>query len=145
MDDVTLRTVEELVQLLSGTPIVELQLDDGDLHVSLRRSPPVASSPGSGVEHLPPPLDDDLAYVSAPLLGVFYRSPSPGAPPFVHVGDQVEIGQVIGLIEAMKIFNEIQAEVSGKVRAVLAEDGAFVEADQRLIAIDTQASEEQSA
>src|SRR5581483_7768098 len=123
-----------------------LELVDGDVRITIKRDSAAPADP-SGI---PPAaasgvVDDTLAYVCAPLLGTFYRSPSPGAEWFVRENDQVEIGQVVGLIEAMKIFNEIQAEVSGKVRAVLAEDGAFVEADQRLIAIDTQASEEQSA
>jgi acetyl/propionyl-CoA carboxylase alpha subunit len=129
--------LRELIELLNGTPIVEFDLQDGDLHIALKRG-------GAATAGAAPRLKDDgLAYVTAPLLGTFYRSPSPGTEPFVREGDQVEKGQVIGLIEAMKIFNEIQAEVSGRVHAILVEDGAFVEAEQRLIALDFQASGEQ--
>lgn len=129
------------MELLQGTSIVELELHDGDLKVSIKRDPG-----NIGAERILPstePVDDHFGYVTAPLLGTFYRSPSPGTDAFVKDGDWLEQGQVIGLIEAMKIFNEIQAEVSGRVQAILAEDGAFVEADQRLIAVDTHANKEE--
>ena len=141
MNDPWLDELQQLIELLNGTSIVELELRDGDLHVAIKRG--AAGSRESAVGSHEAAPADDFAYVTAPLLGTFYRSPSPGAEVFVKEGDQVEKGQVIGLIEAMKIFNEIQAEVSGRVYAILAEDGAFVEADQRLIAIDTQSSEEE--
>jgi acetyl-CoA carboxylase biotin carboxyl carrier protein len=134
--------LRELIDLLSGTSIAELELRDGDLYIALKRgatlSQPVDPKAEPGAYE-----DANLVFVRAPLLGIFYRAASPGAEAFVHEGDQVEKGQVIGLIEAMKIFNEIQAEVSGRVRAILVEDGAFVEADQRLIALDIHTSEEE--
>jgi len=129
-----LADLRELIDLLEGTAIAELELHDGDLQISIKRGG--AGSPASHAAPETEPEDDGLAYVTAPLLGTFYLASSPGAEPFVRKGDQVEKGQVIGLIEAMKIFNEIQAEVSGRVRAILVEDGSFVEADQRLIAIE---------
>jgi acetyl-CoA carboxylase biotin carboxyl carrier protein len=141
VDNPWLDELQQLMELLNGTSIVELELRDGDLHVAIKRGAVGSRELGVGSRESAPA--DDFAYVIAPLLGTFYRSPSPGADAFVKEGDQVEKGQVIGLIEAMKIFNEIQAEVSGRVHAILAEDGAFVEADQRLIAIDTHSSEEQ--
>jgi acetyl-CoA carboxylase biotin carboxyl carrier protein len=145
VDNLWLDELQQLIELLHDTSIAELELRDGDLHVAIKRGA-AGPTPGSGVPGPEPALvDPGLAYVVAPLLGTFYRSPSPGADVFVKEGDQVEKGQVIGLIEAMKIFNEIQAEVSGRVHAILVEDGAFVEADQRLIAIDTNHSEEQPA
>jgi len=129
--------LRELIELLDGTSIVELELQEGDLRIAVKRGPNAAAA-------TPAPEADEagIAYVTAPLLGTFFRAASPGAEPFVHEGEQVEKGQVIGLIEAMKIFNEIQAEISGRVHAILVEDGAFVEADQRLIAIDTRSEEE---
>jgi len=139
VDNPWLDELQQLIELLSGTSIVELELQDGDLHVAIKRGAVGSRESGVGRESAPA---EDLAYICAPLLGTFYRSPSPGADAFVKEGDQVEKGQVIGLIEAMKIFNEIQAEVSGRVHAVLAEDGAFVEADQRLIAFEPHTSEE---
>ncbi len=141
MDTAWLDELRQLMELLDGTSIAELELQDGDLHVAIKRG--AVATPASQATTSPEPADAGLAYVCAPLLGTFYRSPSPGAEPFVNEGDQVEKGQVIGLIEAMKIFNEIQAEVSGRVHAILAEDGAFVEADQRLIAIDSHDGEDE--
>ena len=72
----------------------------------------------------------------APLTGVFYRSPSPGAEPYVREGGQVNSGQVIGLIEAMKLFNEIKSDVTGTIRRVAAGDGDLVKAQQTLIEVD---------
>ena len=144
MEEAWLDELRGLLDLLSGTSIAELELHDGDLHIALKRDPSAARQP-LPAEAAEPADDPSLVYVLAPLLGTFYRSATPGAEPFVHEGDQVEKGQVVGLIEAMKIFNEIQAEASGQVRAILVEDGAFVEADQRLIALDTHTSEEQPA
>ncbi|MDE3076917.1 MAG: biotin carboxyl carrier domain-containing protein [Chloroflexota bacterium] len=142
-----LAELRQLICLLAGTSIAEIELDDGDLHLSIKRQPRPACAGDDGpapTERLEEPEDSDhLAYVSAPLLGTFYRAPAPGAPPLVREGEQVEKGQVVGLIEAMKIFNEIQAEVSGLVRAILVEDGAFVEANQHLLAIETQAAEDE--
>ena len=134
--------LRELTELLRGTPIVELELADGDLHIALKREPQARRTGAEAVGSGAAVDDDQLAYVRAPLLGTFFRSPSPGADPFVKEGDHLEKGQIVGLIEAMKIFNEIQAEVSGRVQAILVEDGSFVEAEQRLIAIDTQSAED---
>lgn len=142
MDTAWLDELQQLIELLDGTSIAELELQDGDLHVAIKRGPATAAA-AQGATLQAEPEDAGLAYVCAPLLGTFYRSPTPGADPFVNEGDQVEKGQVIGLIEAMKIFNEIQAEVSGRVHAILVEDGAFVEADQRLIAIDSHDREDE--
>ena len=128
--------LRELIELLDGTSIVELELQEGDLRIAVKRGPNSAARPAPEAE------EAGIVYVTAPLLGTFFHAASPGAEPFVHEGEQVEKGQVIGLIEAMKIFNEIQAEISGRVHAILVEDGAFVEADQRLIAIDTRSEEE---
>ena len=141
MEQAWLDELRELIDLLDGTPIAELELQDGDLHVAIKRTPGAAIAPSE----VKTPADDEYSYVLAPLLGTFFRQASPGSDPFVKEGDQVEKGQVVGLIEAMKIFNEIQAEVSGRVHAILVEDGDFVEADQRLIAIDTDHSEEPPA
>ncbi|MGD8684402.1 MAG: acetyl-CoA carboxylase, partial [Chloroflexota bacterium] len=74
--------------------------------------------------------------VNAPLTGVFYRSPSPGAEPYVREGGAVSVGQVIGLIEAMKLFNEIKSDVTGTVRRIAVGDGDLVKARQALIEVD---------
>jgi acetyl-CoA carboxylase biotin carboxyl carrier protein len=74
--------------------------------------------------------------VRAPLTGIFYASPGPGSPPYVGVGREVVVGQVIGLIEAMKLFNEIKSDQAGRVVRVIAEDGALVKAKQPLIEVE---------
>jgi acetyl-CoA carboxylase biotin carboxyl carrier protein len=74
--------------------------------------------------------------VRAPLTGIYYASPSPSAPPYVTVGQQVAVGQIIGLIEAMKLFNEIKSDASGKVVRMVAESGKLVRAKQPLIEVE---------
>ena len=78
----------------------------------------------------------DLATIVAPLTGVFYRSPSPSVPPYVDVGDRVEPDTVVGLIETMKIFNEILAEQSGRIAGIVAETGQLVHAGETLMMVD---------
>jgi acetyl-CoA carboxylase biotin carboxyl carrier protein len=74
--------------------------------------------------------------VKAPLTGIYYGAPSPGATPYVAVGDHVEVGQIIGLIEAMKLFNEIKSDLSGRVARVCVESGQLVKAKQPLIEVE---------
>ncbi|MEW9547200.1 acetyl-CoA carboxylase biotin carboxyl carrier protein [Nonomuraea sp. NPDC050783] len=82
-------------------------------------------------------LDEGLHYVRSPIVGTFYRAPEPGAKPFVAAGGRVEKGQQIGIVEALKMMNPIEADCSGEVVEVLAADGTPVEFDQRLIAVRT--------
>ena len=89
------------------------------------RSGPAASEPTATVKA-----------VKAPLTGVFYGSSSPGSPAFVTVGQQVAVGQVIGLIEAMKLFNEIKSDQAGRVARIVAESGKLVKAKQTLIEVE---------
>ena len=93
----------------------------------------INSEPEATVENLP--AEDKTDYITAPLVGTYYSSPKPDDPPFIKKGDKVEIGQTICIIEAMKIFNEIDAEVSGVVDEILVEDGAPVEYGQEIISI----------
>lgn len=94
-------------------------------------TPAVPSAPASG-------SSDDSKYVAikAPMIGTFYRSSSPDKPSFVNVGDEVKQGQVICIIEAMKLFNEIESEVSGKIVKVLVDNASPVEYDQPLFLVD---------
>ncbi|HTY13879.1 MAG TPA: acetyl-CoA carboxylase biotin carboxyl carrier protein [Candidatus Omnitrophota bacterium] len=79
--------------------------------------------------------DEGLLAVTSPMVGTFYRSPSPDSPPFINVGDQVNAGKVVCIIEAMKLFNEIESEVSGKIVKILVENGKTVEYGQKLMLV----------
>jgi acetyl-CoA carboxylase biotin carboxyl carrier protein len=98
-------------------------------------NPSSGSSSASGLASAPAPVAAAVLAVRAPLTGIFYASPGPGSPPFVSVGREVVVGQVIGLIEAMKLFNEIKSDQAGRVVRVIAEDGALVKAKQPLIEV----------
>ena len=86
------------------------------------------------VEEINSPDSDNIS-IKSPLVGTFYKSSKPGEPPFINIGDQIKKGDTICIIEAMKIFNEIEAEVSGKIIKILVEDGTPVEYDQPLVII----------
>ena len=93
---------------------------------------PVAAPPPPTAPPAPAPVAEDLVVVPAPMVGVFYRSPEPGAPPFVEAGGRVEAGATMGLVEVMKMFNGVTAPVSGEVVEVLAGNDEFVEFGQPL-------------
>lgn len=96
----------------------------------------------AGPEHETPPAEHKGVNLVAPMTGVFYRAPSPDAPNFVEVGDVVAPGQTIGLIEAMKVFSEVPAEIGGRVLAILADNGKLVQADEPLMSVDPADAEE---
>ena len=77
-----------------------------------------------------------MHYITAPLVGTFYVSPKPGEPPFIKVGDKIEAGKIICIIEAMKIFNEIEADINGTVKEVLIDDSSPVEYGQKIISVE---------
>ena len=105
-------------------------------------APPVTSAPEAPApsadlpEEKPAAGGENLIEVRSPIVGTFYRSSSPEKPPFVKVGDKIEVGSVVCIVEAMKLFNEIESEVSGEIVKVLAEDASPVEYDQPLFLID---------
>ena len=118
-----------------------LEVRQGDLRVAVSRdgAEPVAAADAATGAPGPAPAREAVApraeakAVTAPLTGIFYRSPSPQAPAFVQVGAVVGVGDVIGLIEAMKLFNEVRSTVSGRVKRVAAESGQLVRAHQPLV------------
>jgi acetyl-CoA carboxylase biotin carboxyl carrier protein len=83
-----------------------------------------------------PAVTDNLLTIKSPMIGTFYRSSSPDKSPFINVGDEIEVGKVVCIIEAMKLFNEIESEVRGKIVKVLAEDASPVEYDQPLFLVE---------
>lgn len=95
---------------------------------------PATNSPAPAAA--PTAADDKLVTIKSPMIGTFYRSPSPDKPSFVNVGDDIKAGQVLCIVEAMKLFNEIESEISGKIVKVLIDDASPVEYDQPLFLVE---------
>jgi len=153
-----LRKIKKLIDLLEESNLAELEIKEGEEVVRLSRVPknaaPVGAAPAAvpvAVAAAPAPVAAAPAapaaeapaanalpaghVVKAPMVGTFYASASPGAPPFVKVGQQVKAGDTLGVIEAMKMFNQIEAEVAGTVQAILIENGQPVEFDEPMFVI----------
>jgi acetyl-CoA carboxylase biotin carboxyl carrier protein len=144
--------IDQLEKLLNESELTELEVEAGQTALVLRKPSALAEAAGPADRHQVPPgierrksdrTQADSAnpqyaghVVAAPLTGLFYGSPSPGAEPYVREGGQVSVGQVIGLIEAMKLFNEIKSDAAGRVARIHAENGALVKAKQALIEIE---------
>lgn len=148
--------LKALLDLVQNHQLVELCIKGPDLKIELRVAPVLTEAPApravyasgpkhsrASFTHTPPrakPNFDHLYELRSPLVGVVYRSPSTGAPFFVKPGDYVKAGQVVCLIEAMKVFNEISAERSGRVVDFCASNGEIVEVDQVLLRLDPHAA-----
>ena len=151
-----IRKIKKLIELVEETGIAELQIQEGEESVRISRHAPtpVMPPPVSQVVY-PPASVMPLAPTSgtasslpsvemmpqgqplrSPMVGTFYRSASPDAKPFVEIGQAVEVGDVICIIEAMKMFNQIQADQAGVISRILAEDGQPVEYDQPLFLLE---------
>lgn len=140
--------VDRLERLLERSGLSELEVEHHGTTIVLRTPAAVApavaavAAPAAVPEHpLEPVIEEPVRprgahAITAPLTGVFYRSPSPDAEPYVREGAEVNAGQVIGLIEAMKLFNEIKSDVTGTVRHIAAGDGDLVKARETLIEVD---------
>ncbi|MPZ61453.1 MAG: acetyl-CoA carboxylase, biotin carboxyl carrier protein [Propionibacteriales bacterium] len=125
-----------LVADKTGTGMSRRDCTSGRPDVQSRREDETAPAETAPAE--PTSGDSDLVTVDAPVVGVFYRSPEPGAPPFVEVGMQVDEDTTVGLVEVMKMFNSVPAGVRGEVVELFAENEAFVEYGQPLMAIRPQ-------
>lgn len=127
MDDALL---DRLVALLHDTGLREIEFEEGDIHIRLVKDddggvrPTAPAVPTAATEPEPIPAGDHA--IVAGLTGTFYRAASPDAPPFVEIGDRVEEGQTIGLLEAMKMLNPIEADRAGRVTHILADNGALM-------------------
>jgi acetyl-CoA carboxylase biotin carboxyl carrier protein len=145
-----IKRIEELIQVLEGSTIGELELTEAGTQIIIRRRPdmmmvsvstqPLSLThpgtqvvPGNGNQRV---QEDSRRFILAPMTGVYYIAPSPTSPPFVHPGDIVHVGQVVALIEAMKVFNEIQSEVAGRVVEVVAVNGEVVHKGDVLIRVE---------
>jgi acetyl-CoA carboxylase biotin carboxyl carrier protein len=160
MDRNKLEELRELVDFLKANGIAEFDMEQDDLKVRIKfagepaapagfdmaqlsrlmastpAAAPVAAPVGtSPAAELAAEMEEKLHEVKSPIVGTFYESPSPGAPPFVKIGDQVEVGQVLCIVEAMKLMNEIEADVAGEVVRRIASSGQPVEYGQSLFAI----------
>jgi acetyl-CoA carboxylase biotin carboxyl carrier protein len=147
-----LALIDRLAVLLDRSDLTELEVESGGTGLVLRKPSALApitvasvaaSSPAAMATPPPPapasgPPDAGQARpsVKAPLTGIFYASPAPGSAPYVSVGGEVAVGQVIGLIEAMKLFNEIKSDLAGRVARVVADSGTLVKAKQPLIEVE---------
>lgn len=147
--------LQQLVELMEKHDLREVKLKRGNQKWILRRGPqevvqvspaamsmPLSAMPASAPASAPPPAassppatGDGLAEIKSPMVGTFYRSPSPGEPAFVKEGDRVSRDTVVCLVEAMKFFNQIKAEVSGTIAKVLVNDGDPVDYGQALFKI----------
>ncbi|MDW5266431.1 MULTISPECIES: acetyl-CoA carboxylase biotin carboxyl carrier protein [Acidobacteriaceae] len=155
MDGNKLQELRELVEFLKANEIAEFDMEQDDLKVRIKfAGEPAAAAPAGGVDlanlsrlmasaapaavapSVPAAAPEEALHeVKSPIVGTFYESPSPGTPSFVNVGDQVEVGQVLCIVEAMKLMNEIESDVAGEVVKRIAASGQPVEYGQPLFAI----------
>ena len=147
-----IRKVKKLIELLETSDIAEIEIKEGEEAVRISRAsriapatavaapaaaPAQAPAPGSAPEPAEPATTavESGNVVPSPMVGTFYRAPAPDSPPYVEIGQQVKEGDVIGIVEAMKMMNQIESEFSGKVEAIFVEDGKPVEFGQPLVRI----------
>ena len=150
-----LKEIKEMILLMKENNLTELELEREGLKIRLTRANAKAASdaPGVIIERLAPPMqqqtviqqpatapiaqsDPNLLEIKSPMVGTFYRAPSPEASPFVEVGSEVEIGQVVCIVEAMKLMNEIKSEVKGVVKEILIENADPVEFGQIMFKVE---------
>jgi acetyl-CoA carboxylase biotin carboxyl carrier protein len=146
--------LRELISLLGDSDIQELKLEGDDFRLELRRNLPAAQAPvvmqaapamaapaapqavaPSVAPPAAPAVRGDLVEITAPMVATFYRSPAPGEPAFVDLGSRISIGQTVCILEAMKLMNELECEVSGEVVEILVENGTPVEFGQVLMRV----------
>jgi acetyl-CoA carboxylase biotin carboxyl carrier protein len=158
MPGVNVEQLEKLLDFMAAHGLEEFEYEHGGLHIRLRKGPsnaaPVArghetrdvvpaalpgpAAPGAGAGHEVAPaaaITQDLHVIKSPIVGTFYAAPSPDAASFVKVGDVVREGQVVCIVEAMKLMNEIESDANGEIAQVLAENGQPVEYGQPLFSI----------
>ena len=147
-----LALVDRLAGVLERTDLSELEIQAGGTALVLRK--PIVAAPGTAAPPAaeavaPPPAGGDPSTavrdaapsrpsIKAPLTGIFYASPAPGSPPYLREGGEIAVGQIVGLIEAMKLFNEIKSDLAGRVVRLVAESGQLVKAKQPLVEVDPQ-------
>ncbi len=154
-----IKQIQELVKLINKTNIGEITIEEEGVKITVKQkkdpvqhiiaggqsspmySPPPpnntpAVAPPAPVAVVEAPKADNLITIKSPMIGTFYRQSGPGKPIFINVGDEVTVGKVVCIIEAMKLFNEIESEVSGRIVKILVEDSSPVEYDQPLFLVE---------
>ena len=157
-----IKQVHELVKIINKTNIAEISIEEEGLKITIKQkedpAPTVIAAPAQHA-YIPAPTipaapaapapapaapkaaepaasTENLVTIKSPMIGTFYRSPSPDKPVFVNVGDEINVGKVVCIVEAMKLFNEIESEVKGRIVKVLVEDASPVEYDQPLFLVE---------
>ena len=160
-----IRKVKKLIELLDESGIAEIEITEGEEAVRISRYPSgamvtqvpapyaaapaapqapaaaAAPAPAQATESAPAAAEEDGFLITAPMVGTFYASSSPGAAPYVQVGDRVSEGDTLCIIEAMKMMNQIEADVSGVIKSIRVQNGDPVEYGQTLFVIDQRAAE----
>ena len=154
-----IKQIQELVKLINKTSIGEITIEEDGTKITIKQKKdpsqkiytqsgpaqynapaapqaPVAQAAAPAAPAAATPKADNLITIKSPMIGTFYRSAGPDKPLFVNIGDEVTSGKVVCIIEAMKLFNEIESEVKGKIVKVLVEDASPVEYDQPLFLVD---------
>ena len=152
-----IRKIKKLIELVEESGITELEVSEEEGTVRISRAAPVASpaavqyvaapqqvaTPAAPAPHAAPTAETTTSSsdvsghaVLSPMVGTFYRSPSPDAKPFIEVGQQVKVGDALCIVEAMKMMNRIESDKAGVVKAILVNDGQAVEFDQKLVIIE---------
>ncbi|MCO4819961.1 MAG: acetyl-CoA carboxylase biotin carboxyl carrier protein [Bacteroidetes bacterium] len=155
-----LKEIQSLVKLVSSSKVDHLEIERNDFSIKIKKNSgktevlsvaqaPVMSAPAAAAPAAPAAIADTAASaekpaadevsgteIKSPMIGTFYRSPTPDKPYFVEVGDEVRVGQTICIVEAMKLFNEIESEVAGRVVKVCVDDASPVEYDQPLFIVE---------
>jgi acetyl-CoA carboxylase biotin carboxyl carrier protein len=155
-----LKEIKELIKLVSESDVSEVEVERGDFKVSIKKveekttiiqqaaaptvqayvpaapAAPVASAPAAPAAPVHTPAASNLITIKSPMIGTYYKTPSPDKPAFVNVGDEIKVGQVLCIVEAMKLFNEIESEVAGRIVKILVENSSPVEYDQPLFLVE---------
>lgn len=159
------KQIQELIKAINKSNISELSIEEGEFKITIKQAqstetqfvavqaamptmqmPIAASQPQAGLPAAQPAASaekpaaavssENLITIKSPMIGTFYRSSSPDKPPYVNVGDEIKTGQVLCIVEAMKLFNEIESEMSGKIVKVLVDDASPVEYDTPLFLVE---------
>ncbi|MGB5645880.1 acetyl-CoA carboxylase biotin carboxyl carrier protein [Muriicola sp.] len=152
-----IKEIQSLIKFVARSGASEVKLETDDIKITIRTGAAGSGGETTYIQQLPVSVpqasqvqasapaetpaakkeeDSNLITIKSPIIGTFYRKPSPDKPSFVEVGDTIEVGDVLCVIEAMKLFNDIESEVSGKIVKVLVDDSSPVEFDQPLFLVD---------